>query len=41
VHDINLHRIAGANNIGEACRVTTFRGLRLLTDHRNTRSQAC
>ena len=41
---INLHRIAGADNIAEACRVTAFstdRGLRLLTGHRNTWSQAC
>ena len=41
---INLHRIDGADNIAEACRVTAFsddRGLRLLTDPQNAWSQAC
>ena len=41
---LNLHRLAGADNIAEACRLTAFsadRGLTLLTDHRNTRPQAC
>ena len=41
---VNLHRLGGANNIAEACRVTAFssdRGLTLFTNHRKTRSQAC
>ncbi len=41
---LNLHRLAGADNIAEACRATAFsanRGLDLLTDYQNTRSQAC
>lgn len=41
---LNLHRLAGAANIAEACRVTAFsadRGLNMLTEHRSTRSQAC
>ena len=41
---VNLHRLGGANNIAEACRVTAFssdRGLTLLTNDRKTRSQAC
>jgi predicted transposase YbfD/YdcC len=41
---INLHRIDGADNIAEACRVTAFshdRGLRLLADHQNPWPQAC
>ena len=41
---LNLHRLAGAANIAEACRVTAFsahRGLNMLTEHRNPRSQAC
>jgi len=34
---LNLHRLAGAANIAEACRVTAFsadRGLNMLTEHR-------
>jgi len=41
---LNLHRLGGATNIAEACRVTAFsadRGLDLLTNHRNASSQAC
>jgi hypothetical protein len=41
---LNLHRLRGADNIAEACRVTAFssdRGLDLLTDHQITWSQAC
>jgi predicted transposase YbfD/YdcC len=41
---LNLHHLAGADNIAEACRVTAFsadRGLDLLTNHRNPRSHAC
>jgi predicted transposase YbfD/YdcC len=41
---LNLHRLAGAANIAEACRFTAFsahRGLNMLTEHRNPRSQAC
>jgi hypothetical protein len=41
---LNLHRINGADNIAEACRRTAFstdRGLHLLTNHQNSRSQAC
>jgi predicted transposase YbfD/YdcC len=41
---INLHRLRGADNIAEACRITAFspnRGLDLLSDHRNRRLQAC
>jgi predicted transposase YbfD/YdcC len=41
---LNLHRLAGADNIAEACRVTAFsadRGLNLLESPQITRSQAC
>lgn len=41
---LNLHRLAGADNIAEACRVTAFsadRGLNLLANPQITRSQAC
>ena len=41
---LNMHRLTGADNIAQACRVTAFRadrGLDLLTDHRISRSQAC
>jgi predicted transposase YbfD/YdcC len=41
---LNLHRLTGADNIAEACRVTAFsadRGLRLLKNPQTTRSQAC
>ena len=41
---LNLHRLAGADNIAEACRVTAFsadRGLHLLESPQITRSQAC
>ena len=41
---LNMHRLTGADNIAEACRVTAFsadRGLDLLTDHRISRPQAC
>jgi hypothetical protein len=45
---LNLHRLAGAANIAEACRVTAFsadRGLNMLTEHQapgHTRaSQPC
>jgi predicted transposase YbfD/YdcC len=41
---LNLHRLRGADNIAEACRVTAFssdRGLDLLTNHQITWSQAC
>ena len=41
---LNLHRLPGADNIAEACRVTALsndRRLDLLTDHRISRSQAC
>ena len=33
---LNLHRLAGAANIAEACRITAFsahRGLNMLTEH--------
>jgi predicted transposase YbfD/YdcC len=41
---LNLHRLHGADNIAQACRITAFsadRGLHLLTEHRNTWSQPC
>lgn len=41
---LNLHRLAGAKNIAEACRVTAFsadRGLHLLANPQIARSQAC
>ena len=41
---LNMHRLTGADNIAEACRVTAFRadrGLDLLTEHRISRPQAC
>ena len=41
---LNLHRLAGSDNIAEACRVTAFsadRGLNLLANPQITRSQAC
>jgi hypothetical protein len=41
---LNLHRLTGADNIAEACRLTAFspdRGLDLLTNHQISRSQAC
>ena len=41
---LNLHRLAGADNIAEACRVTAFsadRGLNLLKNPQISRSQAC
>jgi predicted transposase YbfD/YdcC len=41
---LNLHRLNGADNIAEACRLTAFspdRGLQLLTNHQISRSQAC
>ena len=41
---INLHRLRGSDNIAESCRVTAFspdRGLHLLINHGNHRSQAC
>src|ERR1700736_3182696 len=41
---LNLHRLAGADNIAEACRITAFsvdRGLDLLSGHRSSRSHAC
>jgi len=41
---LNLHRLAGATNIAEACRTTAFssnRGLDLLTDPQNRRPRAC
>jgi predicted transposase YbfD/YdcC len=41
---LNLHRLSGADNIAEACRVTAFsadRGLNLLKNPQTTRSQAC
>jgi predicted transposase YbfD/YdcC len=41
---LNLHRLRGADNIAEACRVTAFssdRGIDLLTNHQITWSQAC
>jgi hypothetical protein len=41
---LNLHRLAGAVNIAEACRITAFsadRGLNMLIQHRSARSQAC
>ncbi len=41
---INLHRIAGATNIAEACRTaafTTSEALALLENPQNPRSQAC
>jgi hypothetical protein len=40
----NLHRLAGADNIAEACRLTAFnpdRNIQLLTNHQISRSQAC
>jgi predicted transposase YbfD/YdcC len=41
---LNLHRLAGADNIAEACRVTAFspdRALGLLANPRISRSQVC
>jgi hypothetical protein len=41
---LNRHRLTGADNIAEACRVTAFsadRGLNLLKNPQITRSQAC
>ena len=41
---MNLHRLHGADNIAEACRITAFSidgGLNLITDHRNAWSRAC
>jgi predicted transposase YbfD/YdcC len=41
---LNLHRLAGSDNIAEACRVTAFsadRGLNLLKNPQISRSQAC
>jgi predicted transposase YbfD/YdcC len=41
---LNLHRLRGAGNIAEACRLTALsndRGVDLLTDHRISSSQAC
>lgn len=41
---LNLHRLAGADNIAEACRLTAFsldRGIQLLANHPISRSQAC
>ena len=41
---LNLHRLTGADNIAEACRLTAFsadRGLDLLRNQQNSRSQAC
>jgi predicted transposase YbfD/YdcC len=41
---LNLHRLHGADNIAEACRLTAFspdRGIELLTGDRISRSQAC
>ena len=41
---LNLHRLNSADNIAESCRRTAFsadRGLYLLTNHQNSRSQAC
>ena len=41
---LNRHRLTGADNIAEACRVTAFsadRGLDLLTDDRIGGPQAC
>lgn len=41
---LNLHRLTGADNIAEACRLTAFspdRGIHLLTNHQISRSQAC
>lgn len=41
---LNLHRLTGADNIAEACRLTAFspdRGIQLLTNHQISRSQAC
>jgi predicted transposase YbfD/YdcC len=40
---LNLHRLTGADNIAEACRLTAFnpdRGIQLLTNHQISRSQA-
>ncbi len=41
---LNLHRLAGSDNIAKACRVTAFsadRGLNLLKNPQISRSQAC
>jgi predicted transposase YbfD/YdcC len=41
---LNLHRLTGADNIAEACRLTAFspdRGIQLLTNHQISRPQAC
>lgn len=41
---LNLHRLTGADNIAEACRLTAFsldRGIHLLTNHQISRPQAC
>jgi predicted transposase YbfD/YdcC len=41
---LNLHRLTGADNIAEACRLTAFsptRGIQLLTNHQISRSLAC
>jgi predicted transposase YbfD/YdcC len=41
---LNLHRLTGADNIAEACRLTAFspdRGIQLLTNYQISRSQAC
>jgi predicted transposase YbfD/YdcC len=41
---LNLHRLTGAGNIAEACRLTAFspdRGIQLLTNYQINRSQAC
>jgi predicted transposase YbfD/YdcC len=41
---LNLHRLTGADNIAEACRLTAFnpdRNIQLLTNHQISRSQAC
>jgi hypothetical protein len=40
---LNLHRLAGPDNIAEACRLTAFspdRGIQLLTNHQISKSQA-
>jgi hypothetical protein len=41
---LNLHRLHGATNIAEACRITGFshdRGLTMLANHQTGSSQAC
>jgi hypothetical protein len=41
---LNIHHLRGADNMAEACRRAAFsqnRCLDLLTDHQNSRSQAC